>query len=80
MPLILLICAFFSLLTWLCLRMRIGSRVHRMLIRVVCAVYLVLLFSLIPGVRVHINALTLACVSALGLPGLGLLQVIALMP
>lgn len=80
MPLILLICVFFSLLTCICLRVRIGSRAHRILTRTVCAVFLVLLFSLIPGVCVHINALTVACVSVLGLPGLGLLQVIALMP
>ena len=62
-----------------CLRVRVGARFHRGLCRAVCAVWALALFSLIPGVQVGVNALTVACVSWLGLPGLGLLQVIAMM-
>ena len=52
----------------------------RTLTEVALAVALLAVCSLIPGFRVGINALSVACVGALGLPGLGLLQVIALMP
>ena len=69
-----------GLLYAVCLRVRVGSRFHRALTRAVCAVWALMLFSLLPGARVGVNALTVACVGWLGLPGLGLMQVIALMP
>lgn len=67
-------------LAWVCPRVRIGSPFHKALSRGVKAVGMLAFCSLIPGFRAGVNALTVACVAALGLPGLGLLQVIAMMP
>ena len=67
----------FALLAAVCLRTRVGSPFHRGVTR---AVWMLAGLSLIPGCRVGVNALTVACVSVLGLPGLGLVQVIALLP
>lgn len=68
-----------ALLYAVCLRVRVGSRFHRVLTRAVCAVWTLMLFSLVPGAHIGVNALTVACVGWLGLPGLGMLQVIAMM-
>ncbi len=70
---------FFTLLNAMCRRVRIGSRLHRAMTRGVCALFMLALFSCLPFSNVGINALTVTCVSLLGLPGLGLLQVITLM-
>ena len=67
-------------LSAVCRRVRVGSRFHRALVRGVCALWALVAFSLVPGARVGVNALAVACVGWLGLPGLGLLQVIAIMP
>ena len=72
--------ASLAALAAVCPRVRIGSPTHRALRRGAAALGLLAVCSLIPGFRVGINALSVACVGALGLPGLGLLQVIALMP
>lgn len=64
----------------ICPRVRVGSPFHRALRRGVLALGLLTVFSLIPGIRVGVNGLTLLCVGTLGLPGLGLAQVIAAMP
>ena len=77
---ILAVLLLFALLTAICLRVRIGSRFHHGVSRGVWAVWALILCGLIPGFRVGVNALSVACVGVLGLPGLGLLQVIALMP
>ncbi len=69
-----------ALLAVVCPRVRVGSRFHRGLTRALCALSALALFSLVPGARVGVNALTAACVSALGLPGLAVLQVISMMP
>lgn len=68
-----------ALLAMICLRVRIGSRFHRGLCRAVCAVWALMLFSWLPFSRVGVNLLTVACVSWLGMPGLGLLQVVGMM-
>ncbi len=70
---------FFMTLNAVCSRIRIGSRFHRAMTRAVAALFVLVLFSVLPFARVGVNALTVACVSLLGLPGLGMLQVIALM-
>ena len=80
MEIALVTAAFLGMLTLLCAHVRVGSRAHRALSRAVCAVCLLMLSSLLPGMRVGVNALTVACVACLGLPGLGLLQVLTLMP
>ncbi|MBQ9301392.1 MAG: hypothetical protein IJ214_12875 [Clostridia bacterium] len=67
------------LLAAVCLRVRVGSRFHRGITRGVYAVWALMLLSLIPGFRAGVNTLTVACAGALGLPGIGLMQVIALM-
>lgn len=73
------LCAtFFSALAVLALRVRIGSRFYRGMRRAVCAAGLLAVSGLISPVGV--NLLNLLCVSALGLPGLGLLHVVARMP
>ncbi len=59
--------AFFAMLTLIALRVRVGSRFYRGMRRAVCAAAALAVSGLI-------------CVSALGLPGLGLLHVIARMP
>lgn len=69
----------FSLLALACPRVRVGSLFHRGLTRGVCAVWALMLLSLVPGFRVGLNALTVTCAGALGLPGIGLMQVVALM-
>ena len=76
---ILLALAALALLAALCLNTRVGSPFHRAVTRGVCAVWALALFSLLPGARVGVNALTVACVGTLGLPGLGLLQVVGMM-
>ena len=76
---ILVAAAVFSLLALVCMRVRVGSRFHRGLTRGVCAVWALMLLSLIPGFRVGVNALTVLCAGALGLPGVGLLQAVAMM-
>ena len=70
---------FFTMLNAVCRRVRIGSRFHRAMTRAVAALFVLVLFSFLPFARVGVNALTVACVSMHGLPGLGMLQVIALM-
>ena len=60
------------------LRVRVGSRFYRGMRRAVCAAAALAVSGLISPVGV--NLLNLLCVSALGLPGLGLLHVIARMP
>ena len=79
MLLLLLALIFFAGLAFVCRNVRVGSRFHRGLSRGVCALWALLLFSLVPGVRVGVNALSVLCVGWLGLPGWGLLQVIAMM-
>ena len=69
---------FFGALACVCLHVRVGSRFHRSLTRAVCALWMLIFCSLIPGIGV--NAVNVACVSLLGLPGLGLLAVVAGMP
>jgi len=68
-----------ALLAAVCLKTRVGSRFHRGLTRGVCALWALMLCTLLPGWGVGVNALTVACVGWLGLPGLGLLQVVAMM-
>ena len=63
--------AFFAMLTLIALRVRVMRRA-------VCAAAALAVSGLISPVGV--NLLNLLCVSALGLPGLGLLHVIARMP
>ena len=70
--------AFFAMLTLIALRVRVGSRFYRGMRRAVCAAAALAVSGLISPVGV--NLLNLLCVSALGLPGLGLLHVIARMP
>ena len=72
--------AFFTVLACIALRMREGSAFHRGLQKCVCACLALFLCSLVPGMQAGVNTLAVAVVAALGLPGLGLLQVIALMP
>ena len=69
--------AFFAMLTLIALRVRVGSRFYRGMRRAVCAAALAVSGLISP---VGVNLLNLLCVSALGLPGLGLLHVIARMP
>ena len=69
-----------TLLAVVCPRVRVGSPFHRAPCRGTAAVAALAACSLIPGARVGVNALSAACVAILGLPGLGLLQVIAMMP
>ena len=71
---------FFALLWTFCLHIRVGSSVFRMLKRGTCALWALIFLSLIPGMRLGINALNTAALAWLGLPGAVLLQVIALMP
>ena len=70
----------FAALAFIALRMRVGSAFHRGLQKCVCACLALFLCSLVPGMQAGVNALAVAVVAVLGLPGLGLLQVIALMP
>ena len=70
--------AFYARLSLLALRVRGGSRFSLGLRRAVCAAAALAVSGLISPVGV--NLLNLLCVSALGLPGLGLLHVIARMP
>lgn len=70
--------AFFAALTLIALRVRVGSRFYRGMQRAVCAAAALAVSGLISPVGV--NLLNLLCVSALGLPGLGLLHVVARMP
>ena len=69
--------AFFAALAVLTLRVRIGSRFYRGMRRAVCAAGLLAVSGLISPVGVNLP--NLLCVSALGLPGLGLLHVVARM-
>lgn len=69
-----------TVLAWICPRVRVGSRFHRGLGRGLEALGVLLVLSLAPGFRVGVNALTVVCVALLGLPGAGMLQVIAMMP
>ena len=70
--------AFFAMLTLIARRVRVGSRFYRGMRRAVCAAASLAVSGLISPVGV--NLLNLLCVSALGLPGLGLLHVIVRMP
>lgn len=71
---------YFILIGLLCMRVRVGSGTFRALSRGVKALFLLIFFSVLPGVSVGINFLNVAIVSWLGLPGAVLLQVIAKMP
>ena len=71
---------FFLLLAVICIRVRVGSPFHRGLTRVVCALWALIGCSLIPGIGIGVNAVNVACVSFLGVPGLGLLAVLARLP
>ena len=70
--------AFFAVLAAWTLRVRIGSRFYRGMRRAVCAAGLLAVSGLISPVGV--NLANVLCVAALGLPGLGLLHVVARMP
>lgn len=72
--------AYFTLVGLLCMRVRVGSGAFRALSRGVKALFMLIFFSVLPGVSVGINFLNVAIVSCLGLPGAVLLQVIAKMP
>lgn len=63
----------------LCPRVRIGSPAHRALRRGVMALGALWALSLLPGFRVGVNALTVSCAALLGLPGVAVMQAIALM-
>ncbi len=80
MILLLLTLVFFACLALFCIHMRVGSPFHRGLTRAVCALWMLIFCSLIPGIGIGVNAVSVACVSLLGLPGLGLLAVVAGMP
>lgn len=71
---------FFSSLGFISFRVRVGSAFFKGMKKCVCAVWVLYLLSLVPGMRMGVNALGVATVAALGLPGAMLLQVIALMP
>ena len=71
---------FFGCLAFFCMRMRVGGLAHRGLTRGVCALWTLILCTLVPGLNVGINAVNVACIGTLGLPGLGLLAVLAQMP
>lgn len=72
--------AFFLLLGFFSLRVRVGSGVFRALKRGVCALWALVFLSLVPGTSLGVNALNILALSALGVPGAVLLQVIAWMP
>lgn len=69
---------FFAALTFLTLRVRIGSRAYRGMQRCLCAAGMLFISGLVSPVG--LNALNLLCVSLLGASGLGLLHVIACLP
>ena len=71
---------FFLLLAVICIRVRVGSRFHRGLTRSLRALWTLIACALIPGLGIGVNAVNVACVSLLGLPGLGLLAVLARLP
>lgn len=71
---------FFALLYTICMRVRADSLLYRLIARAAPAACMLLCYSLLPFAGVGVNAVTLYCVSALGLPGLALMQVIALIP
>ena len=71
---------FFGTLGYISHRVRVGSAFFTGMKRCVCAVWMLYLLSLVPGMRMGVNALSIATVAALGAPGAGLLQIIALMP
>lgn len=72
--------AFFVLLGAVAFRVRVGSAFHKGMKRCVYASLLLFFCSLLPGMQMGVNALAIAAVALLGVPGLALLQVIALMP
>ena len=80
MILLLFTLLFFAALAFFCLRVRVHSPFHRALTRGVCALWALIFCSLIPGIGIGVNALNTVIVGALGLPGLGLLAVLAGMP
>ena len=71
---------FFLLLGSFCMGVRVGGRVYRAVSRGVCAVWILVALSLVPGMRLGVNLMNVSVISALGIPGGVLLQVIALMP
>jgi len=72
--------AFFALLTAGCMRIRVGGKVYRALQKGTGALWGLIFFTLVPGVTIGVNLLSVAALTALGIPGAVLLQVIALMP
>ncbi|MBQ9198440.1 MAG: pro-sigmaK processing inhibitor BofA family protein [Clostridia bacterium] len=67
-------------LALICMKTRVGSRFHRAVARSVSAIWVLMALSALPGFRVGVNALSVACAGVLGLPGIGLMQVVAMMP
>lgn len=78
--LIVITAAFFALLYAFCMRVRVGSGAFCAMKRSVMAVWGIVFLSLLPGIRIGLNALNVMMVALLGAPGAVLLQVIALMP
>lgn len=72
--------AFFALLTAGCLRIRVGGKVYRALQKGTGALWMLIALTLVPGVTIGVNLLSIAVLAMLGIPGAALLQVIALMP
>lgn len=77
---ILLTAAFFTLLYAFCMRVRVGSRVFCALSSGVKSLWALAILSLVPGVTIGLNLLSILMLSLLGAPGAVLLQVIAFMP
>ena len=71
---------FFGTLGYISHRVRVDSAFFTGMKRCVCAVWVLYLLSLVPGMRMGVNALSIATVAALGAPGAVLLQVVSLMP
>ena len=71
---------FFGALGCISHRVRVGSAFFTGMKRCVCAVWVLYLLSLVPGMRTGVNALSIATVAVLGAPGAVLLQVVSLMP
>lgn len=70
----------FAALGVFCRGVRVGGRLYRGISRGVSAVWVLFALSLVPGLRIGVNLMNISVLSALGLPGCVLLQVIAMMP
>lgn len=70
---------FVLLMLLLSMRFTPFSRTHRALEKALRGAALALAISLVPNSGVGLNALSMLCAGALGLPGMGLLAVLAAM-